>query len=142
MKDASRTRIEAAGVFLRRPTPEGWRWLLLRSSGHGDWGFPKGHLESGETVLEGARRECLEETGIVLLAIDGLPIVLRYRLEDGRSKRVRYFPAVTIQAEVTLSREHRAYRWVDLEQALALIPHQTLRQCFADHARQVPPCST
>ncbi|SDF86614.1 NUDIX domain-containing protein [Sporomusa acidovorans] len=28
------------------------------------WGIPKGHLESGETILEGAVREFVEETGI------------------------------------------------------------------------------
>lgn len=29
------------------------------------WSFPKGHLQDGETAYQCARRECLEETGVV-----------------------------------------------------------------------------
>ncbi len=28
------------------------------------WGFPKGHIDSGEDALTAARREILEETGL------------------------------------------------------------------------------
>ena len=30
---------------------------------YGQWNFPAGHLEDGETIFEGAIREILEETG-------------------------------------------------------------------------------
>lgn len=35
------------------------------SHGAGTWSFPGGHLDAGETLDEAARRELLEETGIV-----------------------------------------------------------------------------
>jgi 8-oxo-dGTP diphosphatase len=33
--------------------------------GHDTWGLPGGHLEYGESLADGARRELVEETGIV-----------------------------------------------------------------------------
>jgi ADP-ribose pyrophosphatase YjhB (NUDIX family) len=40
--------------------------LAQRSRGTylGRWGFPGGHLERGETVIEGGLRELMEETGV------------------------------------------------------------------------------
>ena len=39
-------------------------FLLVRSKRSGKWGFPKGHIEEGESETETAKREILEETGI------------------------------------------------------------------------------
>ena len=48
---------EAGGIVLVG------RQVLLRLTRRGDWVFPKGHLERGETPAEAARREVAEETG-------------------------------------------------------------------------------
>ena len=53
------------GVIVRRSS----RVLLGRRRGtHGDgtWQFPGGHLQYGESIEECARRELLEETGLML----------------------------------------------------------------------------
>jgi 8-oxo-dGTP pyrophosphatase MutT (NUDIX family) len=60
----------AGGVVFRRG-PEGTvRFLLIRDS-YRNWGFPKGHLESGEPPAEAARREVAEETGLQELVLHG-----------------------------------------------------------------------
>lgn len=56
-----------AGIIFRN----GHNYLLVRGKpnweGHpGKWGFPKGHVHEGETFEDGAIREVLEETGIVV----------------------------------------------------------------------------
>jgi ADP-ribose pyrophosphatase YjhB (NUDIX family) len=63
-----------APVF-SRPTPisvadaavidESGRILLIRRADNGLWAMPGGALEVGETAASGARREVLEETGVV-----------------------------------------------------------------------------
>ena len=45
-------------------------FLLIRDS-YQNWGFPKGHLESGERSEDAAVREVREETGIDDLALRG-----------------------------------------------------------------------
>jgi 8-oxo-dGTP pyrophosphatase MutT (NUDIX family) len=65
----SRREHSAGGVVFRRD-PAGPRYLLILD-GHGNWGFPKGHLDRGETALDAARREVAEETGVDDLVLYG-----------------------------------------------------------------------
>ena len=41
----------------------------LNSHGEGHWAFPGGHLEFGESLVECAQREVLEETGLKIANI-------------------------------------------------------------------------
>ena len=60
-------KVKIAGVVVfrgkegRRRNPVGEVLLLERNDGR--WDLPKGHVEEGESFLEGALRECQEETG-------------------------------------------------------------------------------
>jgi 8-oxo-dGTP pyrophosphatase MutT (NUDIX family) len=60
----------AGGVLFRRDPGGAPRFLLIRDS-YKNWGFPKGHLESGEPPAEAARREVAEETGLDDLILHG-----------------------------------------------------------------------
>jgi ADP-ribose pyrophosphatase YjhB (NUDIX family) len=40
--------------------------LLMRRSDNGHWGLPGGYVERGESVTEAAKREVLEETGVLI----------------------------------------------------------------------------
>ena len=68
--------------------------LIQHKAGH--WSFPKGHPEPGESDLQTARREFLEETGIQAVTIDKDQPFEEYYLFTKRSgkrvnKRVVYF---------------------------------------------------
>ena len=52
-----------------------WEVLLVQSESMKDrkaryWGFPKGHIESGQTTKEAAIREVREEGGVVAEIVD------------------------------------------------------------------------
>lgn len=51
--------IAAGGIVTR----DGGEVLLVHRPRYGDWSFPKGKLDSGESPLETALREVREETG-------------------------------------------------------------------------------
>jgi 8-oxo-dGTP pyrophosphatase MutT (NUDIX family) len=118
----------ASGFFLRdAATP---RWLLLRATKHGEWGFPKGHVDAGEDLIATAMRECAEEAGIGLVEITGPPQWDSYTLPGGRTKISVYYPAQTATSEVTLSHEHDRFRWCEALEVASLISHPTLLTLF------------
>ncbi len=129
--------ILAAGVVLWRASADGPEFLLLKNSRHGTWGFAKGHLEAGETVLDGAQREVAEETGVELaapeLVADFADTSIYRPPGDQRFKRVVYFLAATpIDAgSMQLSDEHAECRWLDEQAASQLLEHQDLKRTIA-----------
>ncbi|MDA3961099.1 MAG: NUDIX domain-containing protein [Planctomycetota bacterium] len=127
--------LQAAGTILRRRTPKGDRWLLLQSSKHGEWGFPKGHLDPGETLAQAALRETVEECGIALFAVTAQPYEMHYRLPTGRHKMVAYFPAITAQERVALSSEHTAAEWCSVNTVTKRLPHAQLLTMFASYLK-------
>ena len=68
--DASINHEYSAGVVVFKRTRKGLRYLVIRSC-TGAYGFPKGHIEAGESEKEAALRELYEETGIRARLIDG-----------------------------------------------------------------------
>jgi 8-oxo-dGTP pyrophosphatase MutT (NUDIX family) len=76
-------------------------YLLLRSRGNGDCGFPKGHVEtviteSGplrETDEQTALRETWEETSLHVSLLPEFRRETTYTMPNGRTKRVTYFLA-------------------------------------------------
>jgi 8-oxo-dGTP pyrophosphatase MutT (NUDIX family) len=67
MPRARAKRETSAGGVVARRSGIDVRYLLIRD-GHGNWGFPKGHLDAGERPDDAARREIGEETGLTDLA--------------------------------------------------------------------------
>ena len=57
-----------AVVFTR--THDGIKYVIIRSK-EGIYGFPKGHVELGETQKETALREVFEETGLRVSFLEG-----------------------------------------------------------------------
>ena len=63
--------------------------VVVRRTSRGDWVFPKGHVEPGETLEQAAVREMGEETGLKT-AVVGEAGEIRFQ-QDGQERRVRFF---------------------------------------------------
>ena len=123
-------RVFAAGFFLSRIENGVRHWLLLKNSKRGDWGFPKGHCNKGERLIDCAIRECAEETGIALLEITSESFALSYHVNGDRVKEVHYFSAETEQEKVSLSKEHTEAVWVPEDRVIELVGHPTTQAVF------------
>jgi 8-oxo-dGTP pyrophosphatase MutT (NUDIX family) len=95
------------------------------------WEFPIGRLDQFEAFERGLRREVEEETGLTDLSV-GNPIgVFEFmRGEHAAENEVRavVFAARTSQTEVRLSDEHDDFKWLPIDEALALVENPGIRQ--------------
>jgi len=82
----------SAGAVLYTRKQDGILYLLIKDF-HGNYGFPKGHLEEGETLKEAAQREILEEVGIKTEADTKFREDLHYIMPNGIEKQAVYFVA-------------------------------------------------
>ncbi len=85
---ATRRETSAGGVVVRCGA-EGLRYLLIHDT-HGNWGFPKGHLDPGEGPEEAARREVGEEVGLTGLALHAALGVIDWHFRF-RGRRIHKF---------------------------------------------------
>lgn len=69
-KRRAEREVSAGGIVFRR-APDGTLLFLLIRDSYDHWGFPKGHLEDGETPAAAALRETAEETGLGDLVLHG-----------------------------------------------------------------------
>ena len=90
--------------------------ILQHATGarRGAWAWPGGSLEEDESPEEGVRREVREETGLELSSVL-IFRATRYRSRSGSSPAVgiTFVCDVRPDAEVRLSDEHTAARWID-----------------------------
>lgn len=116
----------SAGIILFRNTPEGRKYLVIRSSRSIPerpefWDFPKGRLDRKETGIEAAAREAKEEVGIEEFSpvTEFKNTVQYFTRRDGKPipKFVALFLAESKTEEVNLSWEHDAYKWLPFAEA-------------------------
>ncbi len=101
-----------------------YKYLLLKRA-EGWLDFPKGHIEKGETGVDAAIRETMEESGIKVDEKNLIPffhydIIYRFTYNAVKIlKHVRMFMSiVSDNSEVKVSHEHRGYIWLNYSEAM------------------------
>ncbi len=112
-----------AGVVVLRRRERVVECLLVQTP-MGQWGFPKGKRNRGESVVENALRELFEETGLMRLQLELFEdLVFDERSEKG-NLAVRYLAAALTDPEPTLipaRGELSDVRWWAVDGALTVL---------------------
>jgi 8-oxo-dGTP diphosphatase len=98
----------------------------------GEWSIPGGMLELGETLRQGAEREALEETGLVVRATDLLGVF--DRIVPDETKRTLYhyvlidFLCQKVSGDVLAAADASDARWFNRADLSSLsLPSETLK---------------
>jgi 8-oxo-dGTP pyrophosphatase MutT (NUDIX family) len=141
-------RDKSAGVIVFHRSDDGCRFLLLlsRLTKRPLWEFPKGGVDSGETLAEAALRELHEETGLdreSIRMIDEFQHREEYRFTSGKGdsrtlirKEVTYFLAESLSIDVKLSaHEASQFAWLPLDDAIRKLKYKARREMLREAAR-------
>ena len=95
-----------------------------------EWSIPGGMLELGETLRQGAEREAMEETGLVVRATELLGVFDRVVLDNEKRCQYHYvlidFLCERVSGDLQASGDAADARWFTLEEVSKLaLPQDT-----------------
>ncbi len=107
------------------------QYVIIRSK-EGIYGFPKGHMEDGESETETALREILEETGLSVNLICGFKAEDTYSFTyngEARTKLVVYFLGeYTNQIPIPQLSELNSVHLMDYETAISVLQFESSKR--------------
>ena len=112
----------SCGAIVYRIIHDELRFLLIKNKRSAHWGFPKGHVELGETPEETATREVLEETGIHIRILPDFSYKSEYTIQGKVEKSVVIFLAGTKDVQTIIQREEiDDYIWLAYDRAVEML---------------------
>ena len=123
----------SCGAVVFRKENNEIRYLLIRNRRSAHWGFPKGHVEPGETDEETAIREVAEETGLSIRILPAFVKKSDYTIQGKIEKSVSIFLAETEETDYTLQVEEiEECGWFEYEKAMSTLNYENDKTILID----------
>jgi len=124
---------KSCGAVIYRENNDKYEFLIISHNSDGHWGFPKGHVEQGETEEETAVREVYEETGLQVELIKGFRSRIEYSLSESVMKEVIFFMSKAKSNEINIQLcEIKDYKWASFEEANRLLEYITNKKTLKE----------
>jgi 8-oxo-dGTP pyrophosphatase MutT (NUDIX family) len=116
---------KSCGAIVYRKSHGNIEILLIRHINSGHWSFPKGHVEEGETEVETAKREIMEETSIDVIIDPTFRETVTYSPRRDTMKVVVYFLAKAKNVDyIPQADEISEIKWVDIVHATNILSYE------------------
>jgi ADP-ribose pyrophosphatase YjhB (NUDIX family) len=140
MTKETKETLSAGGVVVNSTD----KVLLVNQRGT-SWSLPKGHIEGGEEILEAAKREIYEESGVTQLEfIRDLGKYQRYKIgKDGSEdkselKTIYMFLFKTLENNLQpIDKDNPEAKWVPKHQVADLLTHPKDKEFFLSVANEI-----
>lgn len=105
--------------------------LLVYEKNTNFWGFPKGHMEEGESEIQTALREVKEEVGLEVDIDKEKRYELNYIIRDEIDKTTVLYIAMPKSEEIIMQESEIAnIKWCDFDEALNTLTFENWREMF------------
>lgn len=105
--------VTAVGVWFYSIDTQRYLYLMRNDPKHPNcWGLPGGKIESTETLIDGIRRECVEELGSMPNYLKLVPLE-KFTTADAGFEYHTFFCSVSQEFVPTLNEEHNGWAWIN-----------------------------
>ena len=105
--------LKAVGVWFRSKSTGRYLYLIRNDNKNpGAWGLPGGKIETGETLLGGMERECIEELGS-FPTYERLVPLEKFTSADSAFEYHTWVCVVANEFTPVLNHEHLGWAWID-----------------------------
>lgn len=105
--------------------------LLIYEKNRNFWGFPKGHMEAGETEIDTAKREVKEEVGMEVDIDTSKRYELNYIIDNEIDKTSVFYLATTENSKITKQQsEVELAKWCSFEETLDMLTFDDWKEMF------------
>ena len=105
--------------------------VLLIQSNEGIYGFPKGHMEEGESEIQTALREVKEEVGLDVKIDESKKYVINYTINNEIEKTTIFYIATPLNENIEIQEsEIENIKWCDFDEVLDVLTYDNWKEMF------------